>query len=128
MVVVNDQIVTMVLKEGDRINWVLSALYASPKALYQEEIWSYLKKLVADLSSVLLLIGDFNQITDRGENLGRSSQWKRSGGTLWKLIEDANLIDLGFFEPKFIWTNSRMSRHNILECLHRSLCAIGSGT
>lgn len=40
-----DQIVTLAIKKGSSVDWVLSAVYASPVARYRNELWCYISNL-----------------------------------------------------------------------------------
>lgn len=38
-ITVNDQIINAIIKKEGRVQWLLSAIYASPKQAFREELW-----------------------------------------------------------------------------------------
>jgi hypothetical protein len=66
------------------------------------------------------LSGDFNEIVSLGEKSSRTSRPLRQMEAFQNSLEDCGLMDLGFFGPKFTWSNDRMGSGLTRERLDRA--------
>lgn len=64
VIYINDQILTMGVKSGREVYWLLSIIYASPNVLCRVELWQYLEELGGIIHIPWMLVGDFNQPMD----------------------------------------------------------------
>lgn len=122
VVSVNDQFVTLASKKGSYAEWDIAAIYALPISRYCKELWCYLKNINEHLKIPWLILGNFNQILVDKDKLGGSGIWRRSGGSLWNLLEDCDFPDVNYSGPTHTWTNSRGGKENIIERLDRAIC------
>lgn len=99
--------------------WLISSIYASPHLVERRILWSNLSK-VAELHSLpQLLLGDFNKMLSGEDKFGGRSLNLNRAIEFNKCIDSCNLLDLGFFGPKFTWSNLRQVFDLILERLDR---------
>lgn len=68
-----------------------------------------------------LLLGDFNQILDNSEKRGGSPPLGARIRAFKEAISACGLIDLGFFGPRFTWSNMRKGLVDVQERLDRVL-------
>lgn len=66
----NEQSLTVAVDGGVYVDWILTALYASPDRLTREELWLYLAAMEKVIRVSWLVTGDFNQVVDQDEKLG----------------------------------------------------------
>lgn len=57
--------------------------------------------------------GDFNDVLTSEEKLGGKKISQKKTKILWDYINTCNLIDLGFKDPKFTWSNKRKKKTKI---------------
>lgn len=103
------------------MDWVLSAVSASPVTRYRDELWLYIGNLGNCISFQWLLTGDFNQVLFDSDKWGGAPKGTHTN-LFWELIQNCDLINLNFFGPKFTWSNSRQGEAQIMERLDRCLC------
>ena len=98
----------MVVKvRTSNLNWLLTAIYASPRCAERQVLWSNLMK-VANLHDMpWVMAADFNEplmeddkLGGRGVSVNRSFQFK-------ECLDSCSMIDIGFSGPRFTWTNKR---------------------
>lgn len=102
-----DQVVSILVKEPLGCHWLLTVVYSSPKAYVKEELWQYVRHLGAVVHIPWVLIGDVNQTLDSCDKHGGRPVNRQLASKLRGEIEDCNLLDMGFVGPKFTWTNGR---------------------
>lgn len=66
-------------------------------------------------------MGDFNDILCEAEKFGGNKPCSKLMALFRKNIDSCNLIDLGFFGPRFTLLNLRQPKHRIMERLDRYL-------
>lgn len=106
-VTVDDQIFNLVVKRGRASTWFLSAIYASPKPNFCNDLWQYVGRLGAGLHFQWLLLGDFNQLLDRSEKRGGRPLAQCQVRQLREMIDRCELIDMGYEGSKYTWSNMR---------------------
>ena len=102
-----------------KLNWLLSAIYASPRCAERQVLWGNLK-IMADLHDLpWVMAGDFNEplsesdkFGGKGVSVNRTLQFK-------ECLDACNMIDLGFLGPRFTWTNRRDIQALIQERIDR---------
>lgn len=70
VVMVDDQVVTVIVRRGDHLDFVLTAVYASPRYNLRVPLWDYLIRLGAIITEPWVLIGDWNQVLSSEDKFG----------------------------------------------------------
>lgn len=65
-----------------------------------------------------MIIGDFNEILHEKEKWGGNQFNASKAKACLHFIARSNLIDLGYFGPKFTWTNKHRGLAHVKERLH----------
>ena len=102
-----------------RLTWLFSAIYASPRSEERCILWENLTK-VAELRNLpWIMAGDFNELLidkdkfeGRGVSINRSLAFK-------DCLDRCSMVDMGFFGPRYTWTNKREISNLILERINR---------
>ena len=88
-------------------NWLIRAIYASPRFEERCVLWENLKMLANMHDLPCALMGDFNEVlTDEEKSGGNhiSQRWVRA---IQDCMDTCHMLDLGFSGPKFTWTSKR---------------------
>ncbi|XP_075665407.1 uncharacterized protein LOC142635078 [Castanea sativa] len=113
------EIHVMVKVRNSNLDWLFTAVYASPRSVERHILWNNLNK-VAELHNMpWVLAGDFNeplQAEDKFEGMAvsvnRSLLFKES-------LDKCSMIEIGFSGPRFTWTNRREVQALIQERIDR---------
>ena len=99
--------------------WLFSAIYASPRSEERRILWSNLSKVAKLHNKPWIMAGDFNEPLVGGDKFGgRGVSLNRS--LLFKeCLDRCNMIDIGFSDPRYTWTNKRDINDLILERIER---------
>ena len=99
--------------------WLFSAIYASPRSEKRLVLWSNLSKVAELQNKPWIMAGDFNEPLVGGDKFGgRGVSINRS--LLFKeCLDRCNMINMGFFGPRYTWTNKRDINNLILERIDR---------
>lgn len=57
----HEHILIVTIREGFQQPWILSAIYASSKAVFREQLWQYIVQLKSCFNLPWCMVGDFNQ-------------------------------------------------------------------
>ncbi|XP_075669878.1 uncharacterized protein LOC142639611 [Castanea sativa] len=115
-----EQEIHVVVKvRSSNLNWLLIAIYASPRCAERQVLWNNLMKM-ADLHDMSwVMAGDFNEplmggdkFGGRGVSVNRALQFK-------ECLDACSMIDIGFLGPRFTWTNRREIQALIQEMIDR---------
>lgn len=87
--------------------FLLTALYASPNFSVRKQTRNKLSELSEHINLPWLLMGDFNEINKPQEKFGGRPPNRIKIETFNRLLHKADLIDLGFVDPRYTWTNCR---------------------
>lgn len=113
--------VLVAVKKG-HVQWVSTPLYASPNPTTRADLWRYLKELGTTIREPWLFVGDVNQPLGNSDKRGGIPvSWRRSH-MLWEVLQTGGLIDMGFSDPAFTWSNGREGRAKIQERIDRAWC------
>lgn len=118
----DDQIMNILVYQRDKVNWLLSAIYASPNPVFRHDLWDYLRCLGPISELTWLLIGDYNQVLSPNEKRGGLPVSTAQVRSFLEVIRTCELLDIGYSRPKFTWSNMRRGMANILERLDRAFC------
>lgn len=69
---IHDKIIKWAIKHGNSLSWVLLAVYASPKVVFQNLLRSYLELMGTCLDVPWLLLGDWNRMLVSSDKQGGS--------------------------------------------------------
>ena len=90
---------------SNNLSWFLSSIYASPRIVERKILWSNLSQVVQLHNLPWLLLGDFNKVlTSENKFGGRSINLNRALD-FRDCLDSCNLLYLGFFGPKYTWSN-----------------------
>lgn len=97
-------------------------MYGLPYLNLKKKFWVDLHSVGTLYSGPWLLIGDFNTILSQNEKRdGRSLGSTSKASHFKQFIQNHGLIDLGFENNPFTWTNGRQGFANIQEHIDRSV-------
>lgn len=97
------------------LSWLISSVYASPRIAERRILWSNLSKVASLHSLPWLLLGDFNEILIGEDKFGGRNINLYIAIEFKECINACNMLDLGFFGPKYTWSNLRQISNLILE-------------
>lgn len=98
--------------------WLLTTIYASPSGPKREKLWDYLNFVSSCHQLPWVLAGDFNELLHVEDKLGGALSIRHKGFRKW--FDNNAMVDIGFYGPKYTWTNKRVS-----ERLDRAICNMG---
>jgi hypothetical protein len=87
--------------------WNFTGFYGNMETARRSESWAILRFLAKINPAPWLCVGDFNEITNVGEKSSSSYKPPRQMQEFKKVLEDCQLLDLGFEGPRFTWCNDR---------------------
>jgi endonuclease/exonuclease/phosphatase family metal-dependent hydrolase len=103
--------------------WHLAGVYGFPDERHKKKTWDMIKDLRGRVDNKWLCLGDFNDILAESEKKGgnrRSFDQLRIGR---RVVDDCNLIDMGFLGYPFTWSNGREGADHIQCRLDRALAS-----
>lgn len=65
-----DQCITVLVKEGRGHNWTLTIIYASPQHHNRKHLWQYIGEMGKIVNTPWMVIGDVNQPLDNWDKYG----------------------------------------------------------
>lgn len=101
--------------------WRYTGYYGCPKRDRREESWSILRELYRRSTLPWCIIGDFNDLMATEEKQGRVVHPRRLLQGFTDVVNDCQLLDLGFNGNMFTWERSRGNEGWIQERLDRGL-------
>lgn len=101
--------------------WILSVIYASPHSYNRTTLWKNVRCIFDNYKGPWLLAGDFNEIIHSSEKIGGWIINLNRSQFLLNCINYCNLLDLGFKDSRYTWTNKQHHGFTILERLDRCL-------
>ena len=115
-----EQEIHIVVKvRNSNLNWMLTAIYASPRTAERNILWNNLIKVAKMHNMPWVLAGDFNEpLMDDDKFGGRTVSVSRS--LLFKdCLDKCSIIDIRFSGLQFTWTNKRNLQALIQERIDR---------
>ncbi|XP_041009450.1 uncharacterized protein LOC121253511 [Juglans microcarpa x Juglans regia] len=110
--------------EGDdreSSSWYLTGIYGHLEASRRLETWNLLKSFAVTSERGWLMMGDFNEILSNLEKSGGRIRPERQMRDFRQLLDECEMMDLGFKGNQFTWWNGRGQQHSICERLDRFL-------
>ncbi|KAA3479129.1 reverse transcriptase [Gossypium australe] len=99
--------------------WRFTGFYGSPYAREREESWNLLKSLREDEGQSWLVYGDFNEILYSFEKKGGLPREEQRMEDFRNVLQDCQLIDVGYTGRWFTWERGNSPETNIKELLDR---------
>ncbi|CAL1402102.1 unnamed protein product [Linum trigynum] len=119
------QHITIRISQNNMTDWMLTAVYASPRPARQRPLWDSISAQSRSIDIPWILTGDFNAIRSPVEKSGAASvATLRRCRVFNERINDADLVDLGFSGPNFTWSRGEDSGTYKASRIDRSLCNI----
>ncbi|KAA3477129.1 reverse transcriptase [Gossypium australe] len=104
--------------------WRLTRFYGNLIERDRRESWNLLRQLIGDHNIPWIVLGDFNEITSSFEKRGGRLRSERQMLDFRMVLEECNLIDLGFIGRWFTWERGRVKVTNIRERLDHGVVTL----
>ncbi|XP_019224306.1 PREDICTED: uncharacterized protein LOC109205995 [Nicotiana attenuata] len=104
----DEQQVTLELKHVEACDtFHISVVYAKCKPLLRRPLWDNLRLKSSDATVPWCAIGDFNTIASIEEKIGGLPYQINKSIEFLSMMEDCGFTDLGFYGPRYTWSNGR---------------------
>ncbi|XP_019239991.1 PREDICTED: uncharacterized protein LOC109219985 [Nicotiana attenuata] len=104
----DEQQVTLELRHVEAAEtFHISVIYAKCKPILRRPLWENLRLKSTTTHVPWCVIGDFNVIASIEEKIGGLPYQIHKSIDFLSMIEDCGLIDMGFYGPKYTWSNGR---------------------
>lgn len=101
------QLMNVAILSNNRIEWLLTLVYASPKLLSRVSLYEYLESMKDHMTVPWLLLGDFNEVIRQEDKRGGREVRGHSVDRMRHMIEVCQLLEVDFTGPRFTWTNGQ---------------------
>ncbi|KAF9608733.1 hypothetical protein IFM89_010865 [Coptis chinensis] len=101
--------------------FLLSCVYGNSKSFIRRLQWPVFTMFKLTNDESWLLMGDFNEITCQEEKCGGKLFNYSKVRTFLDMMDDCELLDLGFVGSIYTWTNRQNGRHRIWERIDRMM-------
>ncbi|KAA3455720.1 reverse transcriptase [Gossypium australe] len=115
----NWHIDVLVKEDNAQEEWRFTGFYGSPYLKDKNVAWNLLKRLGQECSYPWLVAGDFNEILYYFEKSGGVPRHQRRMEAFRDVLDECQLIDLGYSGSWFTWERGNLPETNIRECLDR---------
>jgi hypothetical protein len=103
--------------------WHFIGFYGHPETAKRGDSWILLKRLQQYDDMPWLVVGDFNEILEASEKMGRiERQWYQMEA-FRQALSNCALQDMGFQGNRFTWWNGRNGDDCVYERLDRGVCS-----
>ena len=96
----------MVKDFSSGVSWLLTAVYASPNFADRRLLWDNLASVASLHDLPWVIAGDFNKVLGVEEKFGGRAIDLHRALRFQECLNNCKMIDLGFFGPKFTWSNN----------------------
>lgn len=104
---VHQQCVSVLVREENTdYDIVMTAVYADTYYIIRRELWNHLSDMSDKLTEPWVIGGDYNAIMRNAEKLGGAAPNIRAMNDFLHFQHDNDLIDLGFDDSAYTWTNN----------------------
>ena len=97
---IEQEIHAIVWVRSQTFNWLISAIYASPRFEERCILWENLKMLANMHDLPWALMGDFNEVLTKEEKSGGNHISQRRVKAIQDCMDTCHMLDLGFSGPK----------------------------
>ena len=87
--------------------WLLATIYASPRISERSILWNNLTNVAEAQSLLWIMMGDFNELLMSDDKFGGRPINFRYAMKFQNFLNTCGMMDMGFSENRFTWTNSR---------------------
>lgn len=101
--------------------WLFSGIYASPRFRERKILWGNLESIAESVDVPWVVLGDFNEVLSESEKYGGRGVCFNRAARFNEMLNNCSLTDLGFYGPRFTWTNMRQTGGFIHERLDRAV-------
>ncbi|XP_059428667.1 uncharacterized protein LOC132162445 [Corylus avellana] len=105
--------------------WKFTGFYGHLDPSKRVESWSLLRYIARMEPGPWMCIGDFNEIICLDEKFGGSGRQRSLMEAFQRVLEDCELLDLGYRGPKYTWSNCREAEDFMKERLDRAVANRG---
>lgn len=102
--------------------WELLCVYGPPAHQNRKGFWERMSNLIASIETAWCMIGDLNVLISSHEKHGGSQNSDISCSEFRNLLQDRDVIDLGFAGPAFTWSRRTIHSAPVYERLDRAMC------
>jgi hypothetical protein len=102
-------------------HWKFTGFYGHPDPSKRHEGWEILKHLAGMTPKAWVCIGDFNKVITLSEKFGGNERQSYLIQAFRQTLEECELTDLGFYGPKYTWSNCQEGDSLIQERLDRGV-------
>lgn len=99
---------------GGSVKWRFVGVYGDPHRSNNSRIWAQIEVFLEQYDFPTILLGDFNAIVSESEKWGGCTSLSPANRAFKNWVNEAGLIDLGFSEPAYTWTDKQTR----LPCKH----------
>jgi hypothetical protein len=107
------QLIDAVVKTEDGAKWRTTLVYGEPRKEPRHIFWDRLRFLKAQWKGPWIYVGDFNEALHGDEHMGYRERDENQMSLFNDYLDDGGLVDMGFFCPKFAWSNRQSGDMNI---------------
>ncbi|KAL0004665.1 hypothetical protein SO802_012226 [Lithocarpus litseifolius] len=113
--------IDVVINKGTDNAWRFTGIYGAPETHLRPETWELLRGLHRQVSMPWLCGGDFNEILKSHEKRGGRLRPYGQIEKFREVLDECNLLDLGFSGNKFTWSRSFPNGGMVWERLDRAV-------
>ncbi|XP_027067676.1 uncharacterized protein [Coffea arabica] len=110
--------------EEKKESWWFIGIYASCDYLIRRGQWEVIGRRKAGWGKKWIIIGEFNDIVSNEEKWGGRNRDDRSFQDFRNLVDDNQLLDIGFEGKPWTWCNNWYGDGEVKERLDRGLCTL----
>ena len=96
LVATEQEIHALIWVRSQIFNWIISAIYASPRFAERCVLWENLKMLASLHYLPWAIMGDFNEVISEEEKSGGNTISQRRVNAILDYIDVCQMMDLGF--------------------------------
>ena len=96
------EIHALVQVRSQPLNWLISAIYASPRFAERCVLWDNLKMLASLHNLPWAIMGDFNEVIAEEEKSGGNPISQRRVNAILDCMDTCQMMDLGFPVPNLL--------------------------
>ncbi|XP_035544686.1 uncharacterized protein LOC118348044 [Juglans regia] len=101
--------------------WFITGVYGQPEAHRRHKTWDLIRSLKMPRDKRWLLMGDFNKVFSSHEKSGGKDNTDKHMQDFRAVVDECELLDLGFQDISFTWCNKREADQCISERFDRCL-------
>ena len=116
--------IDVVINKGKEKAWCFTGFYGAPETHLRDETWNLLCDLHSRFSLPWLCGGDFNELLKSHEKNGGRLRPYGQMESFRQVLDECNLLDLGYMGNKFTWSKSFPNGGMVWERLDRAVSTV----